>query len=77
MFPELLTARLSRLSARFPFENEGKNRASGTHIIGRQAQIIATFSSIIVHTEEARSTTEKLCKYSASGHEEISEYTYM
>lgn len=69
-FPELLVARLSRLLARFSFE-EGKNRASGTHIIGRQAQIIATFSSIIVHTEESRSTAEKLCKYSASRHEEI------
>jgi hypothetical protein len=37
-------------------KKEGKSLASGIHIIGRQAQVIATFSSIIVHIEEAISS---------------------
>jgi hypothetical protein len=39
-------------------KKEGKSLTSGVHIIGRQAQVIATFSSVIVHTEEARSSGE-------------------
>jgi hypothetical protein len=37
-------------------KREGKSLESGVHIIGRQAQVIATFSSVIVHIEEARSS---------------------
>jgi hypothetical protein len=43
-------------------KNEGKSLASGAHIIGKQAQIIATFSSVIVHTEEAISSRRILCE---------------
>jgi hypothetical protein len=43
-------------------KNEGKSLASGAHIIGKQAQIIATFSSVIVHTEEAMSSGKILRK---------------
>lgn len=38
---------------------DGKSFASGAHIIGRQAQIMAVFSSIIVHIEEVRSSSER------------------
>lgn len=43
-------------------KRRGKSLVSGAHIIGRQAQMIAMFSSIIVHTEEARSSAERSCK---------------
>lgn len=40
-------------------KKEGNNFASGAHIIGRQAQIMAMFSSIMVHIEEVRSSKKK------------------
>lgn len=62
--PRLLTAKLTWLSPPFFMEkSEGKSLASGAHIIGRQAQIIAMFSSVMVHTEEAMSSRENIGKH--------------
>ena len=42
---------------------EGKSFASGAHIIGRQAHIMAIFSSIMVQIDEVKSSSKQYYKY--------------